>query len=58
MKADARQGVMPYLWGDRVLLNSIYFLRKVISVSDHYLQPILENEHIEIEVKETIRRMI
>jgi hypothetical protein len=49
---------MPYLWGDRVLLNSIDFLRKVIHVSDHYLQPILENEHIENQVKESIRRVI
>jgi hypothetical protein len=58
MKADVRQGAMPYLWGDRVLLNSIDFLRKVIHVSDHYLQPILENEHIENQVKESIRRVI
>ena len=54
IRADVRQGMIPILLADKELLNSVDFLRKVIGISNDYLDEIMHKEDIADEVKDVL----
>jgi hypothetical protein len=55
IKADVRKGMAPSLLADKELLNSVDFLKKVIAISNDYLDEIFDNEEIADEVKASLK---
>ena len=57
IRVDVRVGMAPTLLADKVLLNSVEFLKKTITISNDYFDVILDNEDIAYEVKDVLRKI-
>lgn len=58
VRTDVREGMNPCLLADKSLLNSVDFLKKIITISNDYLDVIFMNEQIENEIKENLSSII
>ena len=58
VRADVREGMNPCLLADKSLLNSVDFLKKIITISNDYFDVIFMNEQIENEIKENLSSII
>jgi len=56
IRADVREGMAPSLLADKELLNSVNFLKKVIAISNDYLDEIMDNEDIADDVKAVLKK--